>query len=423
MSGHLIDDCFLHDKDRLRHDDALALLRERMVPITGIKTIAAHHGLGRVLAEDVTAPHNVPLHTNAAVDGYAFRHADLSDAPMAVSQRIPAGKLDPPPLVPGTAARIFTGAVMPAGAETVAMQEDCRAENDSVFLPSTLKMGANCRLAGEDLRAGDPVLTAGTRLQAADLAAAASVGAAHFSVFKPLRIAVFSNGDEMRIPGAHPAALQPGEVYDANGPMLRALLAALPVSITHGGIIQDDADAARAAIEDASADHDVILTTGGASKGDEDHMLTVLDDLGSRHLWQLAVKPGRPMMFGQISKADQRSCLFFGLPGNPVAAMVCFLLYTRPALLRLAGSHFDTPQRFPLPARFNMKNKKPDRREFLRGSLVDDDHGTGVTEFGRSGSGLISSLRLSDGLIEIDEASTSVAQGDLVNFIPFSQFR
>ncbi|MEL7273165.1 MAG: gephyrin-like molybdotransferase Glp [Pseudomonadota bacterium] len=424
MSGpaHLIDDCFLHDKDRLRHEEALALLRARLTTIVGTQTVEAGEALGRVLAQDLTAPHAVPLHTNAAVDGYAFRHADLVDTPLPVSGRIPAGHLDPAALPPGTAARIFTGAPMPPGADSVAMQEDCVLQNDSVVLPTGLKKGANCRLAGEDLSLGDTVLETGTRLQAADLAAAASMGAAQLSVFTPLRIALFSNGDEMRVPQEDGPPLRVGEVYDANAPMLRALLSALPVVVTHGGIIRDTAEAAQTAITQASRDHDVIITTGGASRGDEDHMLTVLDRLGSRHLWQLAVKPGRPMMFGQLA-GTSGPCLLFGLPGNPVAAMVCFLLYARPALLRLAGAQFETPQRFPLPAQFTIKNKKPDRREFLRGSLVTLPDGTvGVQDFGRSGSGLISSLRQSDGLIEIDEATTRLNQGEMVNFIPFAQF-
>ncbi|MEM9733004.1 MAG: gephyrin-like molybdotransferase Glp [Pseudomonadota bacterium] len=424
MSGaaHLIDDCFLHDKDRLRHEEALALLQERLVPIVGTQTILATRGLGRVLAADLTAPHAVPLHTNAAVDGYAFRHADLAETPLPISARIPAGHLDPAPLAPGTAARIFTGAPMPPGADSVAMQEDCASQNASVVLPKGLKKGANCRLAGEDLAGGDRVLAQGTRLKAADLAAAASVGAAELNVFKPLRVALFSNGDEMRVPQVDAKPLRPGEVYDANAPMLNALLAPLPVNITHGGIIHDTAEDARNAIERASRDHDVIITTGGASRGDEDHMLPVLDALGSRHLWQLAVKPGRPMMFGQIA-ANHGPCLFFGLPGNPVAAMVCSLLYTRPALLRLAGAAFETPQRYPLPAQFEITKKKPDRREFLRGSLVTLEGGAvGVTEFGRSGSGLISSLRESDGLVEISEEVTQLKFGEMVNFIPFSQF-
>lgn len=420
----LINDCFLHDKDRLRHDEAIALLRGRMVCVVGQETIDANDGLGRVLAHDILARHAVPLHTNSAVDGYAFDHRTVGASPTKLSGRVAAGDLSPPPLVEGTAVRIFTGAAMPEGADTVAMQEDCHEENGTVVLPEGLKRGANCRLAGEDLSSGDLVLEAGRRLRAADLAALASIGLAQLPVHKRLQVALFSSGNEMRTPGERSSPLRPGEVYDANQPLIQALAAPLPIDLHHGGILEDDANAVETAFKKASKDYDVILTTGGASKGAEDHMLDVLDRMGKRHLWQLAVKPGRPMMFGQFERpASGRNCLFFGLPGNPVAAMVCFLLYTRPALLALAGAEWEDPHRFALPADFSIEKKKPDRREFLRGILMrNEDSSSSVRKFERDGSGIISSLREADGLIEIPEDVTKLAKGSLVNFIPFSSF-
>ena len=420
----LIDDCFLHDKDRLRHDEALDLLKQRLSAIVGAETISTDAALGRVLADDITAPHEVPLHTNAAVDGYAFDSADFDGAPMPVSGRIAAGDLNPDALTKGTAVRIFTGAPMPAGAQTVAMQEDCSESDGQVQLPKGLKSGANCRKSGEDLQIGDLVVAKGKRLTPADLAALASIGFDRVSVFKKLKVAQFSNGNEMRVPGHSKSPLLPGEVYDANQPLLAALCADLPVDLSAHGIIRDDASAAEEAIATARHEHDVIITTGGASRGAEDHMVTVLDKLGKRHLWQLAVKPGRPMMFGQLERKDSgRECLYFGLPGNPVAAMVCFLLYTRPALLRLAGADWKTPPRFKVPAAFSIAKKKPDRREFIRGKLIANEQGEMVVEkYGRDGSGLISSLRESDGLIEIPESVTSLEEGELVSFLPFSGF-
>ncbi|MGI9363713.1 MAG: molybdopterin molybdotransferase MoeA [Rhizobiaceae bacterium] len=420
----LIDDCFLHDKDRLQHEEALDLLQNRLESVVSLETIRFTDAHNRILGKDVVATHMVPLHTNSAVDGYAFDSADLPNQPLPVSGTIAAGDLDPPPLMKGTAVRIFTGAPMPAGAQTVAMQEDCTATDDTVSLPVELKNGANCRLAGEDLQPGDRVAKCGRWLAAADLAALASIGCQEVAVFKKLRIALFSNGNEMRIPSADSKPLRTGEVYDTNIPMLSALCSTLPVEITPMGIIRDDAILAEQAIKQASSSHDVILTTGGASRGAEDHMVTTLEKLGKRHLWQLAIKPGRPMVFGQIPRStEDHDCLFFGLPGNPVAAMVCFLLYTRPALLKLAGGLWSTPHRFQVPSGFEIKRKKPDRREFLRGILQTAPDGTLIVDkFGRDGSGLISSLREADGLIEIPEHVTSLQKGALVSFIPFNSF-
>ena len=420
----LINDCFLHDKDRLSHNDALSLLQERLNCICDVEEIPSKHAQGRILAEDISAPHNVPMHTNSAVDGYAFSHADLNKAPLAITTRVAAGDISPDKLKSGSAARIFTGAAMPPNSDSVAMQEDCVETDGVVTLPQGLKVGANCRKEGEDLKIGDEVLKAGRKLDAADLAALASIGISKIKAYRKLRAVLFSNGNEMRTPEDGKGPLLAGQVYDANAPMLAALLSKLPIELTHGGIIKDTEDDALSAITDASHNFDVILTTGGASRGDEDHMLSTLDKLGKRHLWQLAVKPGRPMMFGQIARENEANdCLFFGLPGNPVAASVCFMLYTRPALLQLCGSNWETPVRYPLPSAFEIKNKKPDRREFLRSKLAITADGKLIADkYSRDGSGLISSLREADGLIEIPEDVTNLAQGEMVDFIPFNSF-
>ncbi len=407
------------------HQEALAILKQRLTPLVSIEQITLGQALGRVVAENITAPHDVPTHTNSAVDGYAFCHKDLGTTPLSLSGRIAAGDLEPLPLPLKTAVRIFTGATMPQGADTIAMQEDCQIINDEqVQLPQGLGQGANCRSKGEDLKSGDLVIAKGRRLTPTDIAALASIGIAKLPVYQRLKVVLFSNGNEMRVPGASPIPLQSGEVYDANQPLLSALCQNLPLDLHLGGIIKDDANTAYTTIKNAAQEFDVIITTGGASRGSEDHMLPVLDKLGKRHLWQLAVKPGRPMMFGQIPKnTGTNDCLFFGLPGNPVAAMVCFLLYTRPTLLSLGGANWQTPPRFQIPAAFSIMNKKPDRREFLRGILDTDNTGAlTVKKYQRDGSGLISSLREADGLIEIEEQITSLKQGELVSFIPFSSF-
>ncbi len=414
----LLDDCFLHDKDRLRHEDALSILEERIHCIKEIKQVALADAAGRILAEDITAPRDVPQADNSAVDGYAFRHKDHEPAGgfFRLEQRIAAGHPSETEIGPWGAARIFTGAVMPPGADTVAMQEDCETHDQDgqsfVIVPAGLKPGANRRRAGEDVTKGAVLLGPGHRLRPQDLAAIASTGKATVSVYAKLRVALMSTGDEIRRPGTD---LEDGEVYDSNHFLLRALCRELEVEIEDLGVLKDDAAEIQTKMAEAAARSDVLLTTGGASRGEEDHVRDGLDQLGNRHMWQLAIKPGRPMMFGQIG-----SCVFLGLPGNPVAAMVCFLLYARPVLSALGGGAFLKPMRYQVPADFDVPKKKPDRREFYRGILATDSSGrTVVRKFDRDGSGLITSLREANGLVEIPEDATSVARGSLVDFFPF----
>lgn len=418
----LLDDCFQHDRDRLRHAEALAILRERIAPVAGQESIALGEANARILAHSVSAPQNVPFADNSAVDGYAFLHEhylSAGDGLLPVSARIAAGHPLEAPLAVGSAARIFTGALMPEGADTVAMQEDCEvAERDGrafVHVPPGLTPGANRRKAGEDLKAGEVLVQAGTRLRPQDIAAIASTGTDRVEVFRKLRVALVSSGDELRRPGQ---PLPVGGVYDSNHFLLSGLVAANGVDVTDLGILPDRADAVREALSAAALTHDVIVTTGGASRGEEDHFVDAIDELGSRHMWQLAIKPGRPMNFGRIG-----DCVTLGLPGNPVAAMVCGLLYVLPVLSALGGGTFFEPVRYQIPAAFSVPKKKPDRREFYRGILGRDATGrTVVRKFARDGSGLITSLREADGLIEIPEEMTSVAEGQLVDFISFGDY-
>ena len=422
MAKKLLDDCFLHDKDRLRHADALALLKSRVRPVAATETVPLGAAAGRILAARLAARLPVPAHHNAAVDGYAFAKADLDRAvegQLPVIGRAAAGH----PLrglpAPGAAVRIFTGAVMPEGCDTVVMQEDVTLPGTEaaprVAIPPGLKAGANVRKAGEDVAAGEALFQPGHVVRPQDLAALASIGLGEVACFAPLRVALLSSGDEVIRPGSR--ELAPGEVYDANAPMLAALVASAGARCHDLGVLPDRPEAVRAALAGAARDYDVIITSGGASRGEEDHMVAALDALGKRHLWQLAVKPGRPMSFGQIG-----DCVVVGLPGNPVAVFVCFLMYVFPLLRRLGGGEFPEPRRFKLPAAFAFTGRKPGRREFWRGMLVETADGLGVDKFKRDGSGLISGLRAADGLIDIPEDHGDVRAGDRVDFIPFSEF-
>lgn len=415
MNRKLADDCFAGDGGRLTHAEALAILRGRLTCTVGTEDVALNEAVGRVAAAPVKASADIPSADNAAVDGYAFAHADYLAAHgcLPVSTRIAAGHPAQTPLPAGTAARIFTGALMPEGADTVAMQEDCTTKAGAVRVPDGLRPGANRRRAGEDVRLGDPLIDAGLRLRPQDVAAAASLGIARLQCRKRLKVALFSSGDELRRPGESTA---PGVVYDSNHFLLSGMLASLPVHVHDGGILPDDREQVGAALRGAAGKADLIICSGGASMGEEDHFVASLGAIGHRHLWQIAIKPGRPMCFGQIG-----DCVALGLPGNPVAAFVCFLLYARPAILQLAGANWAEPPRFMVPAAFSVPAKKTGRREFYRGRLAQMADGSMRAEkFARDGSGLISSLRDADGLIEVPEAAASVREGEPVAFIPFA---
>jgi molybdopterin molybdotransferase len=422
MAPKLLDDCFLHDRDRLRHDEALAILRDRIMPVTRIERIPTETALGRVLAADLAASRAVPPHTNAAVDGYAFAFSAydrVAGSVFPIAGRAaaghPLGHMSPA----DAAVRIFTGAVLPAPLDTIVMQEDVRIDGRPgaavVHIPAGLKRGANVRLAGEDVQAGQQLFRAGDRLRPQDLAALASVGEAYLQCRARLRVGFVSSGDEVVRLGQRDLLL--GEIYDANAPMLHALVAATGAEVIDLGVWPDNAGEVHARLAAAARDCDVIVTSGGASRGEEDHMVHAIERLGRRHMWQLAIKPGRPMSFGQIGDT-----VVLGLPGNPVAVLVCFLLYASPVLRRLGGGHWLEPRRYPLPATFAFESRKTGRREFWRGILDVRDGHMAVSKFERDGSGLISGLRVADGLIEIPEDVPEVKVGDLVSFIPFAEF-
>ena len=421
QANKLLDDCFAHDRKRLRHAEALAILQERVRPVVGVERVALSDAAGRILATAAVAPRPVPAHTNAAVDGFSFAAADYDVAAgthLAVEGRAAAGHPLGAKPGPRTAVRIFTGAVLPAGHDTVVMQEDVRTSDGSgkpmVAIPAGLKRGANVRKAGEDVKEGESVLGAGAVLRPQDLSALASLGFGEVDCFQRLKVAIVSTGDEVVRAGT---ALQPGQVHDANAPMLAPLIAGAGGAATDLGVFPDNLQVVKAKLGEAARRFDVIITSGGASRGEEDHVVAALDALGKRHLWQLAIKPGRPMSFGQIG-----DCVVLGLPGNPVAVFVCFLLYVWPLLRRMGGAEWPEPRRFQLPALFAFPDRKVGRREFWRGMLRETPAGLAVDKFARDGSGLISGLRAADGLIDIPEDVPEVKPGDLVAFIPFTEF-
>jgi molybdopterin molybdotransferase len=417
MVRALIDDCFAQDRERLPAAEALALLRARVRTVVGSETVPLAQAHGRILASPVASDRDVPSFDNVAVDGFAFAHAALApEGPTRlplVAGRAAAGHPFAERLARGMALRVLTGAPMPDGADSVLMQEDVTVEGDAVVIPAGVRRGANRRKAGEDMRRGQIVLEPGLRLRPQDVGAAASAGRSTLEVFRPLRVALISTGDELCEPGE---PLPPGGTYDANRTILLGLLQGLGCEVHDFGILPDRADAVDRAMLRA-AKLDAVVTSGGASRGDEDHVVRAVERLGKLHFWQIAVKPGRPLAFGQLGK-----CAVIGLPGNPVAAVICFLRFARPVLIALGGGRWPEPHGFPVPAAFAMA-KKPGRREYLRARLVGGaDREFAVSRIEREGSGILTSLTEADGLVELAEDVTRVGRGDPVTFVPFSEF-
>ena len=422
--AQLSDDCFAFGGRLMRTDEALALLDETLACVTEAEPVPLTAALGRILAEDVVSPHDVPPYDNAAVDGYAVFFDDLDPADettLPVVGRATAGHPLDRPARCGTAVRVFTGARMPEGPDAVMMQEDCRIESDAkggnrggewVILRPGLKRGANRRQRGEDIAAGSTVLRRGTRLRPQDVGQAAAAGRHRLLVSRPLRIALFSTGDELRQPGE---PLPPGCIYDSNRYTLMALLGGLGCAVDDLGIVADRADALRDALAGAAAAHDVIVTSGGVSVGEEDHVKTAVEALGRLHFWRLAIRPGRPLALGQIGRVP-----FVGLPGNPVAVMVTALAILRPMILRLMGAATEPPHRFRVAAGFAYSKKK-NRREWLRARLeYDGEKGWRAVKFPRDGAGILSSMVFADGLVELPEDLTRVEPGTMVEYLPFS---
>ena len=397
-------------------DLALAELLAHAAPLAGHETVSTFEGDGRVLAQDLVASLDVPAHDNSAMDGYALRCADWCDANTAlqVNQRIPAGSSGVA-LAAASAARIFTGAPIPPGADAVVMQEDCTVSltahdgTSMLGVPLQPRPGQWIRRRGEDVASGDVVLRRGARLNPASLGLAASIGFDALRVAPRVRVALLSTGDELVMPGdVLPADMKPGAIYNSNRFFLRALLLRLGCTVTDLGIVPDRLDATVAALDSASQQHDLILTSGGVSVGEEDHIKPAVLTLGQLNLWQIAIKPGKPFAYGQIGQAH-----FIGLPGNPVSSFVTFLLLVRPFILKLQGATTMAPPSIAVPAHFDWP-KADKRREFLR---VRQNAAGGLDLFGNQSSGVLTSAVWGDGLVD-NPAGKTIAHGDMVQFTP-----
>ena len=421
--AQLSDDCFAFGGALMSVEEAQALIAARIPPLPGEEMVPLMAARGRVLARDLVAPIPLPPFFNAAVDGWAFRHDDLAyggETRLDEAGRVAAGHIPARPVGPGEAVRVFTGAPMPYGTDTCVMQEDVRHAGRSIMVPPGLKRGANARPAGEDIAQGATALPAGRVLGPAEIGLAAALGQARLPVRPRPRIGVFSTGDELVEPGAH---LGPAQTYDSNRFTLLALLAGLPCDAVDLGIIPDHAERTAAALGAAARDHDLLLTSGGVSTGEEDHVRAAIEASGSLVFWRLAVKPGRPAAMGVLPRAGRDFASggtpVVGLPGNPVAAVVCFLHLARPLLLRLAGAQARPLPRYAAQADFDHR-KKAGRREYVRVTLRTEGAVTRAQKFPREGAGLLTSLTHSDGFAELPEEVTRVAPGDPVAVLPFA---
>ena len=395
-------------------DDALASLLAQAQPWPDTERVSPFDADGRVLAEDLVSALQVPPQDNSSMDGYAVRSAEITGegVQLPVSQRIPAGAA-PQPLQAGSVARIFTGAPVPAGADAIVMQEDTESVAEGIV--RILKVPARgqwIRASGEDITRGSTVLARGERIGPAAQGLAASIGRDRIRVARRPRVALFSTGDELVMPGdVAPEAMQPGAIYNSNRFFLRSLLLRLGCEVEDLGIVPDRREATVQALQQAAAGNDVILTSGGVSVGEEDHIKPAVEQLGTLDLWQIAMKPGKPFAHGRVGKAH-----FLGLPGNPVSSFVTFLLLVRPFLLKLQGATRLAPPAIQLPAHFDWP-RADKRREFLRARRTEAG---GLELFPNQSSGVLTSTVWADGLVD-NPGGQSIRKGDLVRFLPLAE--
>ncbi len=413
--AQLSDDCFAFGGPMMSVDEAVGLIAARVSRLEEVETVALADADGRILAHDIAAPLPLPPFTNSAVDGYAIASRDLpkgDEEAFPVLGRVQAGASADGAIRPQHAVRIFTGAPMPAGADTVFMQEDVRIENGKVVLPAGLKPGANVRPAGEDIPLGHAALKAGQRLRPQDVALVAAFGLTEVDVVRRIRVAVFSTGNELVSPGEARAAPQ---LFDSNRFMLMAMLRRLGCEVSDLGIFRDEQASLAKALQDVAGRHDLLLTTGGVSTGEEDHVKAAVERAGKLVLWRMAIKPGRPVAMGIIGGTP-----FIGLPGNPVASFVTFVHVVRPTILALSGAAQERLVPMPVRAAFSYR-KKIARREYVRVTLRKTPDGTlEAIKFPREGAGLLSSLTDTDGLAELGEEVTQVSPGDVIGFLSYA---
>jgi molybdopterin molybdotransferase len=419
--AQLTDDCFAFNGPLLPVGDAERLIAERIVPVDARESVPLREAQGRVLAGDVIAPVDVPPFDNSAVDGYAVRADGLApnaDTRLSIVDRVAAGHVSSRTVKAGEAIRIFTGAPMPRGADTVFMQEDCRIEGDDVMVPPGLKLGANRRFAGEDLKAGALALPAGRRLGVQHIALAAALGLTGLDVRRRVRVAIFSTGDEIAEPGS---ALPNAALYDSNRYLLAGLLARYGVEVTDLGILTDDPKQLARGLATAAAAHDLVLTSGGVSTGEADHVRDAVESVGRLVFWRVAIKPGRPVAMGVLPGPNSgEGAAFVGLPGNPVAVFVTFVRVVRPLLLRLAGALPEPLIAMPARATFSYR-KRTGRREYVRVALrIAADGVIEAVKYAQDGAGVLTSLTETDGLAELPEDVTKVEPGETVGFLSYA---
>ena len=419
--AQLTDDCFAFNGPLLPVAEAEQLIGARVNPVSGREQVPLREAIGRVLAADIVASLNLPPFDNSAVDGYAVRSADIDtigERRLIIVDRVAAGHAARQAVKPGEAVRIFTGAPMPAGADTVFMQEDCRIDGAHVIVPPGLSQGANRRLAGEDIRAGAVALPAGRRLSAQDIGLAAALGLTAVEVMRRVRVALFSTGDEIAEPGS---PLTGAALYDSNRYLLAAAFARFGAKVTDLGILRDEPKVLARAIAAAARDHDLVLTSGGVSTGEADYVRSAVESIGRIVFWRVAIKPGRPVAMGVIPGGDAgEAAAFVGLPGNPVAVFVTFVRVVRPLLLRLAGALPEPLVAMPARAAFSYKKRKG-RREYVRVALRPAADGTiDAVKHPQDGAGVLTSLTQTDGLAELGEEVTTVEPGALVGFLPYA---
>jgi molybdopterin molybdotransferase len=411
--AQLSDDCFAFGGKLLSIDAALRRIAADVPCVAGTENVLLHTGDGRILAEDLIAPVDLPPFDNAAVDGYAVRLADLADtAVLPVVGRLAAGEAATDALPPGTARRIFTGAALPPGADTVFMQEDVRVDTAGrVQFPPGLRAGANTRPRGEDIAVGARALPRGRRLRPQDLALAAALGVRSLPVRLPITVALFSTGDELVEPGMPTG---PAQRYDANRVLLSALIGRAGAQVRDLGILPDRRDVIAGALAEAAQDSDMILTSGGVSTGDEDHVKAAVETVGHLAFWRLAIKPGRPVAMGTV-----RGVPFVGLPGNPVAAFITFAHVARALIAALGGAPVEAPPTLRVRAEFSYR-KKTGRREYVRVRLSSGPDGEPrAHKHGVDGAGILTSLTETSGIVELGESVTEVTPGDSVGYLPY----
>ncbi|MCX7175075.1 MAG: molybdopterin molybdotransferase MoeA [Proteobacteria bacterium] len=405
-----------YDPNSLPVSRARELILSLVAPVAGSERAFIRLGLNRVLAEDVIAPVNVPAHDNSAMDGYAVRHADLAatgETRLKIAGTTYAGKAYEGALTPGEALRIMTGAIVPPGLDSIVIQEVVRVEGDSVVIPPGQRAGQNFRHAGEDLKAGQPALKAGKLLRPAEIGLLASLGQVEVTLKRRLRVAMFSTGDEL---GSLGKPLQPGQVYDSNRYTLWGMLERLGCEVLDMGVVKDDPAALEAALLEATSCSDAIITSGGVSVGEADFIRELMARLGEVAFWKIAMKPGRPMAFGRIGGVANagNGAWLFGLPGNPVAVMVTFYQFVRPALLKMMGAETATLPSFRVTCSAALK-KAPGRTEFVRGLLYQDNGEWRVRPTGAQGSGILRSMSDANCFIVLEHERGNVAAGEMVS--------